>query len=62
MFVYGYKEWFSCVADVDYENNNQEHILLVNFDGEYVNNLLQLLTFFWNKKICPLLYKTTENT
>lgn len=59
MYVSGYEKCHFCVADVDFRNNNKVTIILVEFDAEYVNNLLQALLLFWKTNIYPLLYNTT---
>lgn len=54
LYLLSYKGCYLCVANVDYKNNDQVHIVLVNFDEEYVNKSLLLLKFFWKENIYPL--------
>jgi len=60
MYATGLKKCYFCVADTNFEETKNVEIILVTYDIDYVNNLLQKLVDFWKKHIYPVLYCTTS--
>lgn len=50
-------ESYFCVADSDFEINNQVNIIKVVYDHQYVLCLLDSVVAFWKENIFPLLHK-----
>lgn len=51
-------ESYFCVANSDFEKNNEVALLKVEFDQEYVMGLLDSVVAFWKNNIFPVLSKS----
>lgn len=60
MFLTGFKKGIFCVADADYSTNKKVEIINVDFDEDYIRDLLEYLVKFWKANVYPLLYKSIK--
>lgn len=61
MYLTGKKNCFFCVADPDYCQNKKVEVLRVQYDPQYIENIIKnKLLEFWKMNIYPLLYKSVE--
>lgn len=61
MYAAGVKGGYFCVADSNFEKTKNVEIIFVNYDNDYVTNLLQKLACFWKSNIYPILYRNNTN-
>lgn len=55
MYVTNYKKCYFCVADPNFETNNTVKILTVEYDEEFVTEILSAIVPFWKNNIYPIL-------
>lgn len=55
MYATGLKKCYFCVADSNFEETKHVDIVLVAYDSDYVNNLIQELAIFWKTNVYPIL-------
>lgn len=60
MYATGLNKCYFCVADSNFEDTKNVDIILVTYDSDYVNNLIQKLTVFWKTNVYPILYTNTS--
>ncbi|XP_045493660.1 uncharacterized protein LOC123697005 [Colias croceus] len=60
MYVTNKKKGYFCVAHPDFEQSKKVDIVLINYDDEYVNDLLQNVETFWKVNIYPILVRSTS--
>lgn len=53
-------ECIFCVADPEFEKNNEIHILKVKYDEHYVTEMLNTLQQFWKTCIYPKIYESVK--
>lgn len=61
MFASNCKRGYFCVADWNFEINNQVHISDMEYDEDTLNNILNSSVDFWKNNIYPILHRSTEN-
>lgn len=60
MYLSGKKKCYFCVADSNFQNNENVNIICVHLDSDYINNLLAKLAAFWKAFVYPLLNKSVK--
>ncbi|XP_045454482.1 uncharacterized protein LOC123663880 [Melitaea cinxia] len=60
MHLTGLKKCLFCVASWNFETNNEINVVPLDYNSEYVIDLLCKLEFFWKKNVYPLLYNSTK--
>lgn len=58
MFVTKMRKGYFCVAHPDFEESKKVDVIVVDYDNEYVNNLLINVTSFWKANIFPILIRS----
>lgn len=61
MFASNIKRGYFCVADCNFEVNNLVDITLLEYDEDFLRNILNSSVQFWKKNIFPLLYRSTKH-
>lgn len=59
MLFTGKEKGLLCVADPKFEENNNVSLFYVDFDAEFIENIVTDCTAFWQKAILPKLLKAT---
>lgn len=60
MYCANLKKSYFCVASSDFENDNKVDIVEIEYDEEYVSEILQSVILFWKQNIFPVLYETVR--
>ncbi|KAF9405618.1 hypothetical protein HW555_013722, partial [Spodoptera exigua] len=60
MYATGLHKCYFCIADSNFEHTQKVDIMLENYDEDFVNNLINKLTFFWKGNIYPILLRNTD--
>lgn len=60
MFCTGIQKGLFCVASPDFETSRNVRILHVEFDDEYIKNIIACATENWKEFVYPKLYKSLE--
>lgn len=58
MFVTNMRKGYFCVAHPDFENSKKVYVIVVDYDNEYVSNLVINVASFWKANIFPLLIRS----
>lgn len=58
MFVTKMRKGYFCVANPDFEDSKKVQVIVVDYDSEYVSNLLVNVASFWKSNIFPLLIRS----
>lgn len=58
MFVTKMRKGYFCVAHPDFEDSKKVDVIVVDYDSEYVSNLLVNVASFWKSNIFPLLIRS----
>lgn len=62
MLLFKKKKGIFCVADPNFEENNKINLQYIEFDSEFISELVHAAEIFWCSYIFPLLFRSlTEN-
>ena len=60
MFLFEKKKCLFCVADPDFINNSKFQITWVDYDENYVKNLMNAAEIFWRENIFMNLFNSLK--
>lgn len=60
MYCANLNKSYFCVASSDFEKDNKVNIIEIDYDQNYVSELLHSVISFWKQNIFPILYESVK--